>query len=106
MLLPLSSVKIFAFTSCPVLDLVSNPLNRLSQILSSLNYYLICSLLEGFSACVYAHYNMYAHTHNIIIPLVAIKQHNPPQRYLQQFKLPWIKEFRGLEMRFKQLLRG
>lgn len=88
MLLQLSSVKIFAFTSCPVLDLVSNPLNRLSQIMSSLDYYLICSLLEGFSAYVYVHYNMYAHTHNIIIPLVAIKQYNPPHRYLQQFKLP------------------
>lgn len=87
MLLPLSSVKIIAFTSCPVLDLVSNPFNKLSQILSSLNCYLICSLLERFSACVYVHYNMYAHTHNIITPLVAIKQHNPPQRYLQQFKL-------------------
>lgn len=33
-------------------------------------------------ASLYVHYIMYAHTHNIIIPLVAIKQYNPPQRYL------------------------
>lgn len=31
---------------------------------------------------LYVHYIMYAHTHNIIIPLEAIKQYNPPQRYL------------------------
>lgn len=81
-------MEITAFTPCPVLDLVSNPFNRLSQIPSSLNYYLISSLPGRFSVSVYVHYIMYAHTHNIIIPLVAIKQYNPPHRYLQQFKLP------------------
>lgn len=85
----LLSVEIIAFTPCPVLYLDSNPFNRLSQILSSLNYYLISSLPGRFPVPVslYVHYIMYAHTHNIIIPLVAIKQHNPPQRYLQQSKL-------------------
>lgn len=51
--LPLSSVEIIALTPCPGLDLVSNPFNRLFQILSSLNYYLISSLLGRFSVCFY-----------------------------------------------------